>query len=89
MSSATGYCGPSNRVYKDLIICKWELDGVDYSDSGTAGNNSCKKIGYSELFSYSNLGQFKDDQQTMKTYIVSLVCTFNERQCIIFKKLEK
>jgi hypothetical protein len=78
MSSATGYYGTSKKEYKDLIICKWELDGVDYSDSGTAGSNSCKKIGYSELFTYSTLDKF-DNVHTMGTYIDSSVCTFNER----------
>jgi hypothetical protein len=79
MHSATGYW-TSDKVYKDLIICKWELNGVDHFDSTTVANISCKKIGYSELFSTEQMQKFKNnDRETLRIYIVSSICRFNER----------
>jgi hypothetical protein len=83
MSSATGYLKTGNTVvYKDLIICKWEFDGFDYFDSSLSANSSCQKIGYTELFSTgdgnSNIKNFVNTE-TMRTYIVSSLCTMNER----------
>ncbi len=82
MSSATVYYGNTNKAYKDLIICKWELNGVEYFNSSSAANNSCKKTGYSELFSTGDGNskiKYPEIKEIMRTYIVSSICTMNER----------
>jgi hypothetical protein len=81
ISSATGYWSWGGQGgYKDLIICKWVLDGVDYFDSSSTANKSCKKIGYSELFTadHENILKF-ENKETIITYIVSSLCAMNER----------
>jgi hypothetical protein len=83
MSSATSYWKSGNQGgYKELIICKWGLNGVDYLDTSSTANSSCKKIGNSDLFSTGdgniNIQKF-ENPETMRTFIVSSLCTMNER----------
>ena len=37
--------------YLDIIVCRWELNGIEYDDTITRADKDCKRIGYDELWS--------------------------------------
>ena len=72
MPSVTGHI----VVYVDIIICKWEINGVDHYDTHTQGNTNCTNIGYSlGLWSTGFIPNYQttptNDKAMLKKYIDS------------------
>ena len=63
--------------YRDIIICKWQINGVDHYDTQTQATTDCKNIGYS-LWSKQYIPSFrttpKNDQAMLIKNIDSSVC---------------
>ena len=73
MPSVTGY-NTDKELYRDLIICKWEKNGVDHYDTLTQADTDCKNIGYSlGLWSTGYIQHFQiaptNDQSMLTKYI--------------------
>ena len=62
--------------YHDIIICNWELNGVNYNDSITETKSDYLNIGYSHgLWSLGYFSFFdKTDQKMLNQYIISSIC---------------
>ena len=58
MPSVTGY-RPSNNLFRDVIICKWLINGVDHYDTETQATTDCTNIGYSNIWSKGYLSNFQ------------------------------
>ena len=76
MPSVTGY-NTELKLYRDIIICKWQINGVDHYDTQTQATTDCKNIGYS-LWSKQYIPSFrttpKNDQAMLIKNIDSSVC---------------
>ena len=76
MPSVTGY-NTELKLYRDIIICKWQINGVDHYDTQTQANTDCTKIGYSygPLFSTGYIPSYQttpiNDQAMLTKYIDS------------------
>ena len=61
-------------LYRDIIICKWEINGVDHYDTETQATTDCKHIGYS-LWTTEYVTSFQktpsNDQFMLTKYIGS------------------
>ena len=73
-------CMPSvtarGNGYWDIIICKWQINGVDHYDTQTQATTDCKNIGYS-LWSKEYIPSFRTtptNDRAMFKYIDSSVC---------------
>jgi hypothetical protein len=69
----------SPSTFDDIIICKWESNGVDHYDTNQAASNSCTTFGYMKgLFSTDLISNCQttptNDQTMVKQYIGSSVC---------------
>ena len=80
MPSVTGYYYYNILYfgYADIIICKWEINGVDHYDTKTQADTDCAHIGYSlGLGSTSYVSLFKttptNDQAMLIKYLDSSV----------------
>ena len=78
MPSVTGY-NTNTSLSRDIIICKWQISGVDHYDNITQADNDCKNISYSEgLWSTGNIPYFQktptNDSAMLTKYIDSSVC---------------
>ena len=83
MPSVTGYYSyiisfTLAYEYKDIIICKWQINGFDHYNTKTQADTECINIGYSELWSTVYILAFKkspaNDQTMLAKYIDSSVC---------------
>ncbi len=79
--SVTGYHdshggGPNNDYYVDVIICKWEFNGVGYNDRSTTASSDCSKAGTSyTLDSQTQIPYFRtNDSAMVNKYISSSTC---------------
>jgi hypothetical protein len=80
--SVTGFHdGPGksgkNNYYVDIIICKWEFNGVDYNDRSTTASSDCSKAGILyTLDSQTDIPSFKtqNDQAMINKYISFSTC---------------
>jgi len=67
--------GKNTFGYRDTIICKWQVNGVDHYDTETQADNDCKNIGYSygPLFSTGYIQTYQktptNDQAMIIKYI--------------------
>ena len=80
MPSVTAYYTLiSEKGYYDIIICKWDIKGVDHYDTKAQANTDCKTIGYSTgLTSTGYIPGYRttptNDQAMLTKYIDSSVC---------------
>ena len=77
MSGVTGY-NRDESEFTDIIICKWEMNGVDHYYNEAQATTDCRNIGYSELWSTEKISDYQttptNDQSLLKKYIDSSVC---------------
>ena len=74
MPSVTG----NREFYEDIIICKWEINGVDHYDTEAQAITDCQTIGYSKwLWSTGLIPNYRttptNDQAMLTKYIDSSV----------------
>jgi hypothetical protein len=66
-------CYTISSGYEDIIICKWELNGVEHYDTAVLASCSCSSIGYPSLWSTGYIPNFQitptNDQLMLKKYI--------------------
>ena len=68
--------------YADIIICKWQINGVDHYDTEVQADTDCGNIGYNgspKLFSTGYISKIyratpTNDQAMITKYIDSSVC---------------
>ena len=62
--------------FEDIVICKWESNGVEYNDTHVAATSSCVQIGYSNiLWSTASFPWFTNNDRSMiNNYIISSSC---------------
>ena len=75
MHSVTSY-NTDLKLYRDIIICKWEINGGDHYDTHTQADTDCKNISYSwGLWSTSYITLYQttptNDQAMLTKYIDS------------------
>ena len=71
--------GKKTFGYYDIIICKWEINGVDHYDNVTQANTDCKNMNYSSgLGSTGYITYYQttptNDQAMLTKYLYSSVC---------------
>ena len=88
MPSVTGYYKITKTVpfigtvttsgYEDIIICKWDINGVDHYGTEAQATADCNTFGYSGLWSTVAIQTFQtnptNDQAMLNKYIDSSVC---------------
>ena len=80
MPGVTGYYTISifMKGYADIIICKWQINGIDHYDTQTQADNDCTKIGYSNIWSTGYITLYRttptNDQAMLTKYIDSSIC---------------
>ena len=75
-------CMPSvtarGNGYWDIIICKWEINGVYHYDTETQATTDCIKVGYTELWNTVKISEYQttptNEQSMITKYIDSSVC---------------
>ena len=73
MPSVTAY-NNNKELFRDIIICKWQINGIDHYDTQIQAITDCIKIGYS-LWTTGYIPHFQttptNDQAMLTKYIDS------------------
>jgi hypothetical protein len=93
LSSVTGYYRviilgfTVKNGHEDIIICKWESNGVDHYDTRSTATSNCKNIGFPNLWSTGYITSYQTTPTNDRAMIIKykgstarsrlLILTFN------------